>query len=980
MAAMDRHPFLVQWDSAATADHSINNHSKDKGSKPGDQAEQSSEAIENKGGALKTSKKPSHIPIDFQILYEDVKIVTPDDIQHAESRGKVKKKPHKINLKAAAEIDLAEKTDLLENAEALDRTYHTNNKRRIALLGEENFNNEESKFYIHDAKTAMLVITRFISLFRVFGLELTLHKTMDYDFVNAVCHASTLLFKRATFGKDLMAEFLESCNIRVLLPLLEVGQLSFYVVTMLSLIAETSQEFYSLLVGDSNCFQLVCNSIKQMKGDCPTADLMIKFLLNFAKPFPTRKLAIVANQSLELLMDASSVLPVRLAVCKWVAKNVFSEQTAVGEGGQTSQKKKEKIVTKGGSCSDSDTSTDSDDNSVDERSLLQINQCDITVCLVFNAIKILTDFRVHKAAILEAYTLLDNLLKFGETKVLNRMGKEMLPNLISLMRNHPSDDPNRHWRDIHTNPETAQEAAIRLLNDLLRHGGAKLADSNKVVFAILSSLTHVDEYTVQVEALNILQFILSDPNKWKVACMAIRLVLPVKLMERLEKLNRFAKRGSHKAETTVKPVASGDKSPDSKTKFKLTAKLWNRAAQMATTSVSAVDGSRITSVRASIRQFLTQDLDLEMIYIIRRNLVDFGWKPENLRPLTPPSRAAALLRTIRKFGTHGHGMITKRRKVGRMFDKGVRKKVGKKEEEEKFEVKTTQNTILLRLKLKESKQEKQKEMMDVLQNDSDPSGGKRANSPSADKHENDYLKKKRPKVHKTIFCPLAIPAVKVHPNSTETGLHDVSFIRRSNMSLDIQERNAQAAEGLGNAFSFSNSVAASIARDVLHREDQNINNRKAADTLMAAKFGAAHASELKPSDQQVLQDRVEQGMVLLMMQQRAKHKNKGGKFNKKHPGHFQSHSMHGVKMRSDNMLKLKQSDRSGPGGVPQKPTLTGKIAYPSPRSKALLRGYCRGNRVDSYFEAEKEQKRKEEESKFLGGSSTAGTERTPSEV
>ena len=46
MAAMDRHPFLVQWDSAATADHSINNHSKDKGSKPGDQAEQSSEAIE----------------------------------------------------------------------------------------------------------------------------------------------------------------------------------------------------------------------------------------------------------------------------------------------------------------------------------------------------------------------------------------------------------------------------------------------------------------------------------------------------------------------------------------------------------------------------------------------------------------------------------------------------------------------------------------------------------------------------------------------------------------------------------------------------------------------------------------------------------------------------------------------------------------------------------------------------------------------
>ena len=83
MAAMDRHPFLVQWDSAATADHSINNHSKDEGSKPEDQAEQSSEAMENKGGALKTSKKPSHIPIDFQILYEDVKIVTPDDIQHA---------------------------------------------------------------------------------------------------------------------------------------------------------------------------------------------------------------------------------------------------------------------------------------------------------------------------------------------------------------------------------------------------------------------------------------------------------------------------------------------------------------------------------------------------------------------------------------------------------------------------------------------------------------------------------------------------------------------------------------------------------------------------------------------------------------------------------------------------------------------------------------------------------------------------------
>ena len=96
--------------------------------------------------------------------------------------------------------------------------------------------------------------------------------------------------------------------------------------------------------------------------------------------------------------------------------------------------------------------------------------------------------------------------------------------------------------------------------------------------------------------------------------MAVRLILPVKLMNSLDHLVRYMKRSEGKTlENTnenmpaVTQEGGGDAVADSKDsakKGKKKALLWKKVSQLATTSVVSEDGTRITSTLDEIRTFL----------------------------------------------------------------------------------------------------------------------------------------------------------------------------------------------------------------------------------------------------------------------------------------------------------------------------------------------------------------------------------------
>ena len=802
-------------------------------------------------------------------------------------------------------------------------------KRRIELL--HKMDQVGSKYYIENsedmANVAMFLLSRFMSLYRIFGLEISLHRRVHAPFANALFKATEQLFHRSVFAERLMREFIVTCNIRVLTRMLEVAALSEGVTAVIEVLCA---QFYPDVIDTLDTFRVVSANIKGMKQEAggSAAYRMLNALYNSGRPFPSREMCLLATNMLEHFLEVSTVLPVRLACADWIAKHVFP---ALAQDSSVSQDANDGA----GRC---------------------ITQDAATTLVIFHTIRILTENRKNVTAIQAAFRCLRSFMQYGNRQLIEERGKEMLPNLVSLMRNHPSDDPDRHWKDIHPLPQTSQEAAIIVLGDLLKHGGHTLGDTQRVIFALVSSLTHVDEYTVQVEAVKILQRIISRPHEWQVGAMTIRLIVPPPLMKSFEKLSRFMQR----EEDSVSEKAAAES-----TKHKQAGKLWSKMSQLATTSVEAADGSRIISTRAAIRTFLTQELTLENIHKIRRALTDYGWKAEHLRPLTPPQTGKGWMKTKRMMQGILGVNISRRKGHHGPHDKAVVPSVS-----------TTQNTILLRLKQfqanaeKENKHEQHRKELARLK--LDPT----LNSPPSSPPNTPPHEKKRANspVSRHFFIPISIPAVIDHVDSHETGLHDVSFIRRANMSIDIQQRSAQASSGLSNALGWTNSVASSIARDVLRNEDANVENKKAADTLVAAKFGTSHASVLRPSEGQLLQDRVDRGMVLLMMQRNQAKQQRAGRGRGKP---FTTAGMPGtVRMKSENMLKVNQG--------PSKPSLISKAHAPSPRSKALLTGYCRGTRIENVFEEKKAEKTLKEKS-FLGtensvdsGSSTQSSLSRPS--
>ena len=96
-----------------------------------------------------------------------------------------------------------------------------------------------------------------------------------------------------------------------------------------------------------------------------------------------------------------------------------------------------------------------------------------------------------------------------------------------------------------------------------------------------------------------------------------------------------------------------------------------------------------------------------------------------------------------------------------------------------------------------------------------------------------------------------------------------------------------------------------------------------ADDKMAAKYGASFdANAALPMAEKILQDRVDQGMVMLMLQQGK------GKMNA-----ASTRLVHGakIKMTSESMVKPSMFEN------------VLKVSKPSPRSQEMLKDYCRGN-------------------------------------
>ena len=101
------------------------------------------------------------------------------------------------------------------------------------------------------------------------------------------------------------------------------------------------------------------------------------------------------------------------------------------------------------------------------------------------------------------------------------------------------------------------------------------------------------------------------------------------------------------------------------------------------------------------------------------------------------------------------------------------------------------------------------------------------------------------------------------------------------------------------------------------------NVREMADDKMAAKYGASFdANEALPMAEKILQDRVEQGMVMLMLQQ-GKGKAHAASAGLVHGGK--------IKMTSESMVKPSAFEN------------VLKVSKPSPRSQEMLKDYCRGN-------------------------------------
>ena len=248
-----------------------------------------------------------------------------------------------------------------------------------------------------DAPHAMLMLTRFVSLFRVFTIEISLHKKIDNDFVNGCLFGCTQLFQRKTYGTSLILEFLTACNVRVMLPFLQIEKVSGHAILLLATICE---KHYHELITSPEEVQLFVNAIKQIKSQ--RTKLAVDTVINFGRPMRNQKVLAAAMQGLNELLDASTVMLARIAAAEIIATRIFGPPAP----GQVLSKQDgiESVLPR-----HSDREVD------DETPTWKFDQSQISNNIISQAVALLNAYRVHGGAIIAVFTMLDNILKYAKT-------------------------------------------------------------------------------------------------------------------------------------------------------------------------------------------------------------------------------------------------------------------------------------------------------------------------------------------------------------------------------------------------------------------------------------------------------------------------------------------------------------------------------------------------------------------------------------
>ena len=190
---------------------------------------------------------------------------------------------------------------------------------------------------------------------------------------------------------------------------------------------------------------------------------------------------------------------------------------------------------------------------------------------------------------------------------------------------------------------SSQGAALKLLKYIATtpdHG--HLLDHKVVVREVLGSMTNKQDYVVQVEALETLRVYLERRDIFPVSVGFLTLLMGDKLFKKMNSLHKFILRSKLKLSPTstistsgtastasIASTASTTATPLTATKKKRGKKNWMKAISSTTTSVESIGGTKIVSAEASMRHFLTTDLDAETIVGLHLGLRQVGWMDQS---------------------------------------------------------------------------------------------------------------------------------------------------------------------------------------------------------------------------------------------------------------------------------------------------------------------------------------------------------------
>ena len=258
---------------------------------------------------------------------------------------------------------------------------------------------------------------------------------------------------------------------------------------------------------------------------------------------------------------------------------------------------------------------------------------------------ILRSHTFEREQIVSGFSMLMAVLRRGEnTKEEDDMTVtveiEQIRDGVMSMLNNPKTPEGRTMfesRDYEKDMlRSSQEAALKILKYIATTPHGHLLDHKVVVREVLGSMTNKQDYVVQVEALETLRVYLERRDIFPVSVCFLTLLMGDTLFKKMNSLHKFILRSKSKLSSTSTVSTSGAASTASTTATQLTAtkkkrgkKNWMKAISSTTTSVESIGGTKIVSAEASMRHFLTTDLDAETIVGLHLALRQVGWMDQS---------------------------------------------------------------------------------------------------------------------------------------------------------------------------------------------------------------------------------------------------------------------------------------------------------------------------------------------------------------